>query len=214
MHADHYFGTYARFDTASKKDAAILLGSDCIVGDYLAIEMKTEEGVTTAWLKNRFGSYIGYLDQGASRTVSVMLARGWETKAILSFVAFTDQPDPGHYWGEVALLCCDPAFADPFEEFLRGTAGRIAQGIRPAIDFGNQGFDEVVSSGGAWQPKQTVPFPSKSKGTAIMKKSRGMMDSVVEMGRSGNKGCYVVSWAFLLGIVALVVFGLKSCGVF
>ena len=40
MLPDCYFGAYARFDTTSKKDAAILLGSNCIIGDVFNIEFK------------------------------------------------------------------------------------------------------------------------------------------------------------------------------
>ena len=40
MLPDCYFGAYARFGTTSKKDAAILLGSNCIIGDVFNIEFK------------------------------------------------------------------------------------------------------------------------------------------------------------------------------
>ena len=59
-----YFGTYARFDTASKKDAAVLLGADNLVGDVFDIEFVTEDGVRTAWMKNRFGAMVGFFEPG------------------------------------------------------------------------------------------------------------------------------------------------------
>ena len=37
MLPDCYYGAYARFDTISKKYAAILLGSNCIIGDVFKI---------------------------------------------------------------------------------------------------------------------------------------------------------------------------------
>ena len=47
-----------------------------------------------------------------------------------------------------------------------------------------------------------------------MKSRRKMSEKLIEQGRKGNKGCYVVSWLFLLLVVAGLLFGLKSCGVF
>ena len=41
---DQYFGTYHRFETSSKKDAALLLGADNLVGDMYDIEFVTESG--------------------------------------------------------------------------------------------------------------------------------------------------------------------------
>ena len=38
-----YTGFYARFDTPSKKDAAVLLGADNLVGDLFDVEFVTEE---------------------------------------------------------------------------------------------------------------------------------------------------------------------------
>ena len=57
-------------------------------------------------------------------------------------------------------------------------------------------------------------FPQKAKGTAIMKSKRSLNERMIEQGRKGNIGCYIVSWAFFFALVALAVFGLKSCGVF
>ena len=52
MQAERYFGTYARFNTLSKKDAAILLGADNPIGDVFEIVFQTDNGVSTAWMKN------------------------------------------------------------------------------------------------------------------------------------------------------------------
>ena len=40
MSIDCYYGAYARFDTISKRDAAVLIGSDCIVGDTFDIQFR------------------------------------------------------------------------------------------------------------------------------------------------------------------------------
>ena len=42
MQAERYFGSYARFDTKSKKDAAPLLGADNAVGDAFDIVLLSE----------------------------------------------------------------------------------------------------------------------------------------------------------------------------
>ncbi|MEG0777193.1 MAG: hypothetical protein RR381_07005, partial [Raoultibacter sp.] len=57
-------------------------------------------------------------------------------------------------------------------------------------------------------------LPPRVPGTAILKSHRKLSEGLIECGRKGNIGCYVVSWAFILGFVALSIFGLKSCGVF
>ena len=99
MQAERYFGTYARFDTLSKKDAAILLGADNPIGDVFEIVFQTDNGVSTAWMKNRFGALIGFLDAELSRQLSILAAREWKLQALLSFVAFTDIRT-GHYWAK------------------------------------------------------------------------------------------------------------------
>ena len=81
MQAERYFGTYARFDTLSKKDAAILLGADNPIGDVFEIVFQTDNGVSTAWMKNRFGALIGFLDAELSRQLSILAAREWKLQA-------------------------------------------------------------------------------------------------------------------------------------
>ena len=99
-----YFGTYARFNTVSKKDAAVLLGADNLVGDIYDIEFIVEDGVRTAWMKNRFDAMLGFFDPGTSRELSLCEAKGYKLQALLSFVAYSEKPDPGEYWGEAALI--------------------------------------------------------------------------------------------------------------
>lgn len=214
MQVERYFGTYTRFDTKSKKDAGQLLGADNLVGDVFDIVFETEDGTSVAWMKNRFGSLIGRFDTTISRQLSILKARGFKLTAILSFVAFTDNPDPGHYWGEAALLCYDSSLEQVFVPFTNSVATRIAEGIRPDIDLGEQGVSQVIDSNGSWSPKGTIPLPQKQAGTVIMKDRRKLSEKLIEQGRKGNKGCYVFSWVFLLLAVALLLFGLKSCGLF
>lgn len=93
MQAERYFGSYARFDTKSKKDAAPLLGADNAVGDAFDIVFLSEEGVSVAWLKNRFDRLVGFFNAEFSRKLHILSARGWTVKAFLSFVAYTDSPE-------------------------------------------------------------------------------------------------------------------------
>ena len=209
-----YFGTYARFDTASKKDAAVLLGADNLVGDVFDIEFVTEDGVRTAWMKNRFGAMVGFFEPGTSRDLSLCEARGFKMQALLSFIAYSESPEPGEYWGEAAIICYDPKDAEAFECFTGNIAARMMDGIRPEVDLGEQGYAKVVESKGTWKPTKTVSLPSKQAGVAILKTRRSVSEKMIEQGRKGNKGCYILSWVFLLALIAGVIFGLRSCGVF
>lgn len=209
-----YFGTYARFDTASKKDAAVLLGADNLVGDVFDIEFVTEDGVRTAWMKNRFGAMVGFFEPGTSRDLSLCEARGFRMQALLSFIAYSESPEPGEYWGEAAIICYDPKDVEAFECFTGNIAARMMDGIRPEVDLGEQGYAKVVESKGTWKPTKTVSLPSKQAGVAILKTRRSVSEKMIEQGRKGNKGCYILSWVFLLALIAGVIFGLRSCGVF
>jgi hypothetical protein len=214
MQVERYFGEYARFDTTSKKDAAALLGADNLIGDEFDIVFQTEAGATTAWMKNRFGALIGFFDPVVSRQLQVLSAREWKLKAVLSFVAYTDSPDPGHYWGEAALICYDPVWDHAFSQYASVIGKRMADGVRPDVVLGEQGVEQVIETEGAWTPKNTRPLPEKKTGTVILKNRRKFSEGLIELGRKGNKGCYAASWAFLLAFVAGVLFALKSCGVF
>lgn len=208
---ENYFGEYERFEVPVKKDAGLLLGADNMVGDIYDIECELADGVHTAYMVNRFGQKPGCFNPETSRELSIMQAKGLVCKAVLSFVAFTDHPDEGHYWGEVALICYNPAYEAAFLKFITSVANRMADGVRTKVDLGEDGVEKIIASDGEWIPKQTVPMPDKSKGMAIMKSHRKLSDKLIEQGRRGNKGCYVVSWVFLLIIVALLVFALKTC---
>ena len=211
MTQDQFFGTYYQFETASKKDAGLLLGADNLVGDVYDIVFKKDNNTTTAWLHNRFGQEVGFFDQEKSRELSLLSAKDWQVKAILSFVAFTESPQPGFYWGECAIIAWSYSINEPMQKFIEKTAKRIGEGVRPNLDFGKQGIQQIVESDGTWQPSKTIPLPAKKPGTVIMKSHLKLSEKMIEQGRKGNKGCYVISWAFLLALVALVVIFGKSC---
>lgn len=206
-----YFGTYEDFQTASKADAGPLLGANNAVGDIYDIDLELDDGVHKAWLVSKFGDRIGSFDESFSRKLSLLAADGLQLRGILSFVAFTDHPDDGHYWGQAAVICYSAAYEAEFDRFIGNVAAKIGEDVRPRIDLGEDAVNHIIESEGEWMPKQTVSLPDTQKGMAIIKRRRSVTDKLIEQGRAGNKGCYVLSWVFLLALVALIVFGAKSC---
>lgn len=214
-----YAGAYKRFDTVSKKEASALVGADNLVGDRFSIEFKVENGVVTAWMKNKFDALVGYFNPEVSRQLQIYDARGWKITALMSFVAYVDTPSPGEYWGEAALICYDPRReAEAFENFISTVGGMLEEAIRPDISLSNDGVSHVIETNGSWKPTARVPFPDKEQGMVILKRSRKFSESMIEQGRAGNKGCYAVSWAFIALLAAAIVagafYGLKAVGVF
>ena len=201
-------GFYARFETPSKKEGSLLMGADNLVGNDYAVEFKTEEGRVVAWLKNKFGAEIGYVDVDGSRKLQLANARGQKIHALLSFVAYSDLPDPGMYWGEMAIFCFNPAYEEEMNAFIDRVAVKLAEGVRPQINFGSTTVQKIFDESG-WLPGDTVPFPKMEKGSAILKDHQSMSEKMIEQGRARNIGCYVVSWAFIalvvLGVVFLIV---------
>lgn len=210
----NYFGSYERFETLSKKDAALLIGADNPVGEIYQIETTLESGEHRALLVNRFDQCIGYLDPDISRKICQMTANHMHCEAILLFVAFTDHPDEGHYWGEVALICYPSSEKRIFNRYVQGISKLVGEGLRPQVDLGAEGVQKIVDSEGEWLPTERVPLPESEKGTAYIKKRRKTTEKLIEQGRAGNKGCYAISWVFLLALIAGGAFALKSCGVF
>lgn len=211
---ERYFGTYQTFRTVSKKDAAVLMGSNTLVGDRYRINLTMDGGAHRAWLINKFNETIGYFDDSFSRELSLFAAEGLELVGILSFVAFTETPEPGEYWGQAAVIGYSPHYAEEFNQFIDGVCGLIGKGIRPKLALKGSAVDEIITSNGTWLPSEREPLPEKQRGMALLKTRRGFIDGLVEAGRTGNKGCYILSWAFLLALVAAIIIGLKSCGVF
>ena len=202
---EHYFGTYRAFETTSKKDAAVLLGADNIVGDVYDIELELQDGTHKAWLVNRFNQKVAFFDPNFSRQLSIQRAGGHTLKAVLSFVAFTESTG---YWGEMAVICYSPQHEAAFTRFIENVGKKMGEGKRLRVDLGAEAVRRVIESDGAWVPEQTVPLPKK-KGTVIVKDSRSMNDKLIEQGRKGNVGCYALSWAFIIAVVAGVIFLVK-----
>ena len=205
-----YFGAYETFDTSSRDMGGALMGADDLVGDVYTIDLELNEDGHRAWLVNRFGKRAGFFSPSFSRKLSVLAAEGLELRAVLSYVAFSSEPEPGHYWGDAAVIAYSPAYAQAFERFIANVGERMADGVRTKVDFEGEGVTRIIESDGAWIPKQTVPMPEKRKGSVIMKSHRSMMDKMVEQGRARNVGCYIGSWVFIIAVVALVVWGVYA----
>lgn len=205
---EQYFGTYQTFDACSKEAAATLLGADCLVGDVFDVKIELREGEHYATMVSRFGQEVAVFNPNFSRKLSIALASDMEIKAVLSFVAFTEGEEKGHYWGEAAVFAYSKVNAAYFEKYVAGVALKIQENVRPRIDFGREGVDKIIDSEGNWVPDQSIPMPEKKKGTVIMKDHRTLGEKMIEEGRNGNKGCLVVSWLFIaaiaVGVLAII----------
>lgn len=182
-----------------------MMGADDLVGNAYSISMEVQDGRMVAWISNKFGAKRAFLDEEVSQKIQLAQARGQEVRALLSFVAYTDAPEPGFYWGEVAVFCFDPSVSQPVEAFIKRIGERLAEGVRPRIDLGSEAIRKMLDDPN-WMPSETVPLPKKEVGMAILKQHQSLGDKMVEQGRARNKGCYVVSWLFILVVVAFLVY--------
>ncbi|MDD6729581.1 MAG: hypothetical protein PUE02_01480 [Eggerthellaceae bacterium] len=213
MPALPYFGTYSRFTAENKSEGGFLLGADCIVGDRFDIEFTTDdEGRTLPWVSNRFGRRVGTIDDPS--TVEQLLlcrARKFHISALLVAVYYSDQPKPGNYWGEVAIMAYDDAHASDFDAFRTHVGKKIANGARISVDLGAQGIDQVIESHGLWIPNTRQPKPQLEPGTVMLKDSITLSEKLVEGSRNKNVGCFIGGWAFLIVMAVLVVAVVRSC---
>ena len=201
-----YEGFYARFDPPSQKEGVLLMGADNIVGTDYEIVFKTENGINVAWAKNRFGYEVGSFDIDTSRKLQIAKGRGQTVRALLAYVGFSDTPEPGHYWGQMALFCYNPAYAAEMNSFIDRIAAKLGEGVRPRIDLGTQAVEKIFTVKD-WIPSETVSFSKKDSNSVIMKDERTITDSLVEQARAGNKGCYVISIAFIVVVVLALLAG-------
>lgn len=209
-----FYGTYARFVTEDRDDAAAFLGADNIIGDAFSVEMDYSTGERIAWIVNPFGKRMGVLDKKIADKIDLANAKGWTTVALLALVAFTEEPAPGYYWGQVMVISYDPQYKDAFSSFVTLMGKKLGSGIRPSIDLGQEALNQIIANKGNYMPSAREPLPKKKKGTALVKTERSSTERLVEQARKGNIGCTIGSWVFLLAIVAAIVFGLHSCGLF
>ena len=209
-----YFGQYADFKTASKNEGGSLLSADNIIGDSYSVEFRMEDGKNVAWIVNKFGFDVGYLDARMSYQLDVFKARGWSINVQLAQVLYSDTPDPGSYWGRVAVVCAEQRYQKEIDAYLDKLSSSLGKGVLPVIDLSEKGISEMLAAGGDWLSEDHLPLEKLPKGTALVKNQRSFTDNMVEQGRKGNKGCYFVSYAFIAIVIAAVVaLGLKIAGV-
>lgn len=203
---EQYFGTYQTFEAYSKDAAGILLGADCLIGDIFEVRIELHEGEHRAIMTDKFGHDVALFNPSFSRKLSVFAAGGLKLKSILSFVAFTEREEGGQYWGEAAVFAYSPLYEESFERFIEGVGLKIQENVRPRIDLGQEGLGKIIESNGNWIPEQSLPLPPKKKRTVIMKDHRTLGDKIIEQGRAKNAGCYFISWAFIIALVAAVAY--------
>lgn len=209
-----YYATYARFDTVDKESAAAFLNADNIIGDPFTIDHEITPDGRKAWIVNPFGKRMGYISEEAAEKVDLCNAKGWNTVALLALVAFSEDPKPGQYWGEVVIISYDPQYETAFSTFVGRVGDLLGKGIRPKVKLGRDALNKIIENQGQWEPKDRVALPEKKKGTAWVKTERTGTELLVKQARKGNIGCTIVGWIFLLALIALIAFGLHSCGAF
>lgn len=214
MEDTRYFGTYARIDTVSKREGSALVSADCIVGDLYSIDFQMDEGTPVAWLQNKFGKNVAFFEKAFSRQLLIIKERGWTIRALLSYVAFSDNSDKVGYWGEAAVICNNPSFDQEVDIFTRAVGRKIAEDVRPEIDLSQQGVDRLLENNGDWLPSANRPSLDKNKGTVYMKRHQSTSEKMIEQGRKGNKGCYAASIGFFVILAIIILLILKGCGVF
>ena len=190
---DIYFGEYVRFSTSDKKVGAALAGPDNAVGDIGTIEFILDDSKRqVAWLKNPYGQLVGFLNNHDSYNAAVMAAKGWELHYVLSFTAY----------------------AEEFNAFLKAFAKAAGDGLRPDPKLSNDSIVSVLANPAEWKPSSKIKIPRGGGRTAILKDHRSVHDSLLDAARSKKVGCYIVSWAFILAVITLVVWALHKFGLF
>lgn len=213
--SDVYFGSYARFVATDKKMGASLSGPDNAVGDVGSVEFQLDDDKRQqAWLKNPYGAFIGHLDPLMSHKLALYQAKGWEIRYVLSFTAFSDGGEACGYWGEAAVIAFAPRYTEQFEQLVAAFARRAGDGLRPDPDLNANAIEAIVADPDSWQPGAKVKMPQGSGRTAILKDHRTLHDKVLDQARRKNPGCYVVSWAFIIALVAFAAWILHSLGMF
>ncbi|MGN0302147.1 MAG: hypothetical protein ACI4BI_04650 [Anaerotardibacter sp.] len=208
-----YFGKYARFTTVDKKEAGAFMGPDNIVGDYYTIQDTYTDGERQTWIVNEWDIKMGLLDEKIAEEIDLNTAKGLETVAILSYVAYSQVKEEGIYWGEVAIISYDPQYEKAFKHFLEKLRRKIASGVRPDLNLGEKALKELIAKNGNYLPSGRVAYPALGKGEAFVKKERTTTEILVNQAREGNKGCYFLSYAFLFVVFAVIAYFVYTSGV-
>lgn len=216
MAQERYYGEYAKFE-AIKSNGADFMGADNLVGDAYTIDIRDEDSRYKGYMINRFGATVAYLEDRVIRRLQLAQAKGWETRAYLSFVAFTQgtsEENPGRYWGEVALVAYDPRLESVMQPFFKKLSAQMANGARPQVDFGEKSVDRLIESKGEWFPTDTAKRAAMGKETEIIKDHQTPNERLVEQTRKGNIGCYIAAMVFNIAVIALIIYTLHLIGIF
>ena len=198
-----YFGAYLRFTCKDKKNIGLMLGADTLVGNTVSLSFRQEEESPdpVCWVKNKFDADLGTFSSRDTYRLNVMQANGWNLYAALATVGFTENADDGFYWGDVAVVACPPAYSSETEVFFNGVCEKLASGVRPDLELVSSSVDTMLAAKGNWLPQKQLPL-EKKKGEAVVKSKMSASEKAIEQGRKGNIGCYVISWLFIIALVA------------
>ena len=201
-----YSARYMKFETESKKSASVLIGSDCLVGDLYTVDFEYTVTGLKMWFINKFNTRCGFTSSPEVQELITLHESGMKFTAVLSFIAFTQDPTPGYYWGEFAVFSYNPTYADKFEGLISRIAKLQQDGIRCNLSIGNLGLEKILSGDDSFTPSGRQNLPSKLPNTVILKSKLSAKDRLIEKGRKRSIGCFISSWAFLLLIVTGVVY--------
>ena len=198
-----YEGFYARFEAPSKKTGSLLVSADVLVGDPFEIVIDAESP-NNARIVNRFGEAIGSLDANATRRIKLAQARDQIVHAYLAFVAYSELPDPGVFWGNMAIVCLSKTLEDAFADYLATLSKRLGSGVRPNIELGAVEIDRILANR-SWFPSSQFGMPEMPSGSAIVKHKLSLTERIVEQGRKRNPLMYVVSILFTVAVVGGII---------
>ena len=149
-----------------------------------------------------------------SHTLAVLQAKDWEIAYVLSFTAYSEALGENAYWGQVAIMAYSPKHAESFRSFASSFAREAARGLRPDPSLSARSAEEIAKDPSSWKPSSKVKIPDNEVSSVILKDHRSVHDKVLDLGRSKNIGCYIISWAFILGVVACILWFLHCMGIF
>ena len=211
MATGSYLGSYGTFQAPERDQGVHLLSADSLVGDELLFETRHEDGKTSVVLSNRFGGEIGMLDAKTAHDVQLCQAKGWIVHVLLASV-YAKQAGEGvrvGHWGEVVLMAYSSEHAKAFDVFTRNMSQLLGEGIRPEVDLLQSSVSQVIESGGSWQPNGRRAAVAKD-GNVLVKGQLSMNDKLVEQARKRNPGCMVAGWAFIVLVVFLAGYLVKT----
>ncbi len=82
---------------------------------------------------------------------------------MLSFTAYSEEPEPGEYWGQVALIAFAPRYAEEFNVFLKAFAKAAGDGSRPDPKLSNDSIVSVLANPAEWKPSSKIKNPARRR---------------------------------------------------